>query len=115
MELQPKLSFSNSKMVNLSAPGTIDERVINKKKLNVYLIHENLTLALNSAQSIGCYIVNIDAEDLHKGKAHLVLGLLWQVIRVSTVEPCLTTTSLLRPLFFCPDQTPSHFLIRKPR
>ena len=44
--------------------------------------HENLTLALTSAQSIGCNIVNIDANDLTKGTPHLVLGLLWQIIRI---------------------------------
>lgn len=44
---------------------------------------ENLTLALVSSQSIGCNIVNIDAHDLAKGKPHLVLGLLWQIIRVN--------------------------------
>lgn len=40
-------------------------------------------LALNSARSIGCNIVNIGAEDIQEGTQHLVLGLLWQVIRVS--------------------------------
>ena len=55
------------------------------KNLTVYTMHENLTLALYSAQSIGCNIVNIDAHDLSKGKPHLVLGLLWQIIRVCTV------------------------------
>lgn len=44
---------------------------------------ENLTLALVSSQAIGCNIVNIDAHDLAKGKPHLVLGLLWQIIRVN--------------------------------
>jgi len=71
-----------SKMINKSQPGTIDERTINKGKLSIYQIHENLTLALNSAQSIGCNIVNIGADDLNQGKPHLVLGLLWQIIRV---------------------------------
>ena len=47
-----------------------------------YYRHENLTLALTSAQSIGCNIVNIDANDLTKGTPHLVLGLLWQIIRI---------------------------------
>ncbi len=69
-------------MINKSQPGTIDERTINKSNLNVYRKSENLTLALNSAQSIGCNIVNIGAEDLLAGKPHLVLGLLWQIIRV---------------------------------
>ncbi len=71
-----------SKMINKSQPGTIDERTINKTNLTIYRIHENLTLALNSSQSIGCNIVNIGPDDLYKGKPHLVLGLLWQIIRV---------------------------------
>ena len=75
-------------MINLSVPDTVDERAINKpqsgKSLSIYKIHENMTLALNSARSIGCNIVNIGAEDLEKGKPHLVLGVLWQIIRVSS-------------------------------
>jgi len=70
------------KMINKSQPDTIDERTINKGKLSIYQKHENLTLALNSAQSIGCNIVNIGPEDLQQGKPHLVLGLLWQIIRI---------------------------------
>lgn len=70
------------KIINFSCPDTIDERAINKKNLTLYTKHENLTLALNSAQAIGCNIVNIDAHDLAKGKPHLVLGLLWQIIRI---------------------------------
>jgi len=75
-------------MVNRSQPGTIDERALNRGKLNIYQIHENLTLALNSAQAIGCNIVNIGPEDLQTGRPHLVLGLLWQIIRVSTILWC---------------------------
>lgn len=71
------------KIINHSCPDTIDERAINKKNLTLYTKHENLTLALNSAQSIGCNIVNIDGNDLMVGKPHLVLGLLWQIIRVN--------------------------------
>lgn len=70
------------KIINFSCADTIDERAINKKNLTLYTKHENLTLALNSAQAIGCNIVNIDAHDLAKGKPHLVLGLLWQIIRI---------------------------------
>ncbi|XP_013406990.1 plastin-2 [Lingula anatina] len=74
------------KMINLSVPDTIDERAINKENLNVYKRHENLMLALNSASSIGCNIVNIGAEDIDKGKPHLLLGLLWQVIRIGLLS-----------------------------
>ncbi|KAJ2941033.1 hypothetical protein O0L34_g13165 [Tuta absoluta] len=88
------------KVINHSCPDTIDERAINKKNLTVYTKHENLTLALVSSQAIGCNIVNIDAHDLAKGKPHLVLGLLWQIIRIGlfnqiTLEHCPGLTELL--------------------
>lgn len=70
------------KLINKSVPETIDERAINKKSLNIYRKQENLNLVLNSASSIGCSIVNIRASDIGEGKPHLVLGLLWQVIRI---------------------------------
>ena len=74
-------------MINLSVPDTIDERAINMpqggKALSIYKSHENMNLALNSASAIGCNIVNIGADDLEKGTPHLVLGVLWQIIRVS--------------------------------
>ncbi|KAJ7325369.1 hypothetical protein OS493_029920 [Desmophyllum pertusum] len=81
------------KLINWASPGTVDERAINKTKLNVYNIHENQTLVLNSAMAIGCNIVNIGAQDLIEGKPHLVLGLLWQVIRIGlfaqlTIQRC---------------------------
>lgn len=66
----------------MAVPETIDERAINKKHLNPYTRIENLILALNSARAIGVNIVNIDADDIIKGKQHLVLGLLWQIIRI---------------------------------
>ncbi|XP_043850653.1 plastin-1 isoform X1 [Dromiciops gliroides] len=69
------------KMINFSEPDTIDERAINKKKLTPFTISENLNLALNSASAIGCTVVNIGAQDLKEGKPHLVLGLLWQIIK----------------------------------
>lgn len=47
-----------------------------------FLLQENLNLALNSASAIGCHVVNIGAEDLKEGKPYLVLGLLWQVIKI---------------------------------
>ncbi|KAM3868895.1 plastin-3 isoform 1-T1 [Diretmus argenteus] len=70
------------KMINLSVPDTIDERAINKKKLTAFTVQENLNLALNSASAIGCHVVNIGALDLREGKPHLVLGLLWQIIKI---------------------------------
>jgi len=88
------------KIINHSCPDTIDERAINKKNLTVYTRFENLTLALVSSQAIGCNIVNIDAHDLAKGKPHLVLGLLWQIIRIGlfshiTLDHCPGLAGLL--------------------
>eukprot|EP01135_Chromosphaera_perkinsii_P001057 Nk52_evm7s158 gene=Nk52_evmTU7s158 len=70
------------KLINASVPDTIDERAINMKKLNVYNIHENQTLVLNSSKAIGCTVVNVGAQDLMDGNPHLCLGLIWQVIRI---------------------------------
>lgn len=75
------------KLINLSQKDTIDERAINKYKgtnqaVKVHKDQENLNLALNSASAIGCSIVNIGANDIKEKKTHLVLGLLWQVIRI---------------------------------
>ncbi|XP_008278336.1 plastin-1 [Stegastes partitus] len=70
------------KMINLSQPETIDERVINTKKLTTFTMRDNVVLALNSASAIGCTVVSIDAHDLMAGKPHLVLGMIWQIIKV---------------------------------
>ncbi|XP_057705894.1 plastin-3-like isoform X2 [Corythoichthys intestinalis] len=70
------------KLINQSVPETIDERTINTRKLTAFTTQENLNLALNSASAIGCQVVNIGAQDLKEGKPHLVLGLLWQIIKI---------------------------------
>lgn len=64
----------------------MDERAINKGKLNTFTMHENQTLAINSASSIGCSVVNIGPQDLIEGRPHLVLGLLWQIIKVFQIH-----------------------------
>lgn len=38
------------KLINRCVPDTIDERVVNKGKLNVFKKKENLTLVVKSAQ-----------------------------------------------------------------
>lgn len=72
-----------AKLINAAVPETIDERVINKgPKLNPFLITENNNLVINSAKAIGCSVVNIGAADLAEGRPHLVLGLVWQIIKI---------------------------------
>ncbi|VAI85484.1 unnamed protein product [Triticum turgidum subsp. durum] len=71
------------KLINVAVPGTIDERAINKKRiLNPWERNENHTLCLNSAKAIGCTVVNLGAQDLVEGRAHLVLGLISQIIKI---------------------------------
>lgn len=66
-------------------PKTIDERSINKGKINNYQQLENLELALRSAEAIGCHVINVRPKDVRDGKEHLILGLLWQIIQVNII------------------------------
>jgi plastin-3 len=71
------------KLINFSAPHTIDERSLNKgKSMMIYHELENLELALRSAEAIGCHVINIRPKDIKDGTEHLILGLLWQIIQI---------------------------------
>eukprot|EP00897_Mesotaenium_endlicherianum_P010119 jgi/Mesen1/9135/ME000058S08627 len=75
------------KLINVAVPNTIDIRAINtKEKLNPWERIENHRLCLNSAQAIGCSVVNIGTQDLSDGKAHLVLGLVAQIVKVQLLS-----------------------------
>ena len=69
------------KLINVAAPETIDERVINMQPNNRFLINENLNLAIQAAKSIGIKVVNIGASDIAEANPILVLGLMWQIIK----------------------------------
>lgn len=70
------------KLVNSAVPGTIDERVINKKEnMNIFLCAENLTLALAAMKSIGIKVIGIDTSTILNQKHTLILGILWQLIK----------------------------------
>ncbi|KIW62922.1 hypothetical protein PV04_09810 [Phialophora macrospora] len=75
-----------SKLINDSVPDTIDERVLNKpgkkiKTLNAFHMTENNNIVIGSAKGIGCSVVNVGAGDIIEVREHLILGLIWQVIR----------------------------------
>lgn len=74
-----------SKTINAVEPGTIPASLINKDKLNRYKITENHVAALRFAKQIGIHIINMGPTDFMEGKVHLVLGLLWQLVRVSNL------------------------------
>jgi len=74
-------------LINFAVPDTIDYRAINKHEtLNIYQKTENLNLALSSAKSIGVQIVNIGAQDIIEGNPILILGLIWQIIRIQLLS-----------------------------
>ncbi|EME81420.1 uncharacterized protein MYCFIDRAFT_155600 [Pseudocercospora fijiensis CIRAD86] len=75
-----------AKLINDSVPDTIDERVLNRqggkiKTLNAFHMTENNNIVIESAKGIGCSVVNIGSGDIIEGREHLILGLIWQVIR----------------------------------
>ena len=75
-----------AKLINDSVPDTIDERVLNRagkkiKTLNAFHMTENNNIVINSAKAIGCSVVNIGSGDIIEVREHLILGLIWQVIR----------------------------------
>ncbi|KAF7594275.1 hypothetical protein BBP40_009675 [Aspergillus hancockii] len=75
-----------AKLINDSVPDTIDERVLNKpgkkiKDLNAFHMTENNNIVINSAKGIGCSVVNIGSGDIIEVREHLILGLIWQIIR----------------------------------
>ncbi|RMX70978.1 hypothetical protein D0869_16104, partial [Hortaea werneckii] len=75
-----------AKLINDSEPDTIDERVLNRvgkklKQLNAFHQTENNNIVIESAKGIGCSVVNIGAGDIIEVREHLILGLIWQIIR----------------------------------
>ena len=75
-----------AKLINDSVPDTIDERVLNipgrkTNNLNAFQMSENNNIVIESAKGIGCSVVNIGAGDIIEVREHLILGLIWQIIR----------------------------------
>jgi len=72
------------KLINKAVPDTVDVRALNikKRKLNTWEIQENNNLVINAAKAIGCKVVNVHNEDLIGGTPHLVLGLIWQIVKI---------------------------------
>ena len=75
-----------SKLINSAVPGKvppISPAAINIPAGSVYHKIENLNLAIESAKSIGCIVVNISPQLIMEGREHIILGLIWQIIKVS--------------------------------
>lgn len=60
----------------------ISPAAININPKSIYEKIENLNLAIQSAKAIGCTVVNIQPDLIMEKREHIILGLIWQIIRV---------------------------------
>lgn len=90
------------KLINVAVPETIDERVINVNPRNTFHVTENHNLALNAAKAVGLTVVNIGSQDLIEARPHLVLGLVWQMVKMAllsniNLKACPFLVRMLQP------------------
>ena len=74
-----------SKLINSAVFGKvppISPAAINLNCNNVYHKIENLNLSIESARSIGCTVINITPTLVMEKREHIILGLIWQIIKV---------------------------------
>lgn len=71
------------KIINLIEPDAIDLRAIHKgAKTTIFQKHENLNAVMSTAKTaLGVNAVTYDTYAILEGKQHLILGLLWQLIK----------------------------------
>ncbi|CAM9454460.1 unnamed protein product, partial [Hapterophycus canaliculatus] len=85
------------KLINLAEFDTIDPRAMNvvsekRPKLSIFQKIENMNLALNAARGIGCVVTNVNAKDIIDGNSILILGLVWQIIRIQLLSSISLTS-----------------------
>jgi len=74
------------KIINAVVPETIKLSKINiKERLNRYEMVGNIQTALVHAKEIGIRVINVGADDFMFPRAHLVLGILWQLVRLDLI------------------------------
>eukprot|EP00316_Scyphosphaera_apsteinii_P011186 CAMPEP_0119298776 /NCGR_PEP_ID=MMETSP1333-20130426/926_1 /TAXON_ID=418940 /ORGANISM="Scyphosphaera apsteinii, Strain RCC1455" /LENGTH=760 /DNA_ID=CAMNT_0007299969 /DNA_START=35 /DNA_END=2317 /DNA_ORIENTATION=- len=90
------------RLINVAVAETIDERAINLAPRNKFHVTENHNLALNAAKSIGLTVVNIGPDDLIEQRPHLILGLIWQMVKMTllsniNLKECPSLVRMLEP------------------
>ena len=74
------------KLINIIEPGRIDMRTVNKGKgLNIYKVRENLNQAITACAGM-VKLIGIGADTFLEKTPHLVLGVIWQIIRLISVK-----------------------------
>eukprot|EP01088_Endostelium_zonatum_P014210 TRINITY_DN3015_c0_g1_i1.p1 TRINITY_DN3015_c0_g1~~TRINITY_DN3015_c0_g1_i1.p1 ORF type:complete len:829 (+),score=222.10 TRINITY_DN3015_c0_g1_i1:115-2601(+) len=81
MDIFTKVGDGNilGKLINRGFPGTVELNNITAP--NPWQKLENCQKVIAGSQKLGCQTVNIAAEDLARGSPHLILGLIWQIIK----------------------------------
>ncbi|KAL6067439.1 fimbrin [Balamuthia mandrillaris] len=75
------------KLVNHVRPGTIAENMICKKpNMNPFELRQNLIYGIEGCKRLGLVVVNIGPEDIKDKTPHLILGLLWQIIKLGLMD-----------------------------
>jgi len=76
-------------LIDNAVPGMVDMRCVHTGRLaplSVFEVTENLNLAISAAMAIGCRVVNIGSGDIMMGSPHLVLGLMWQIVKATMMR-----------------------------
>lgn len=69
------------KLVNKIQPDTVNERVL-KKANNIFEVKATINMALSSIKAVGGKVFGTDADLIINHTEHLILGLLWQLIKL---------------------------------
>ncbi len=69
-------------MIEKVAPGALDKKKVIKNPKNIFNVIINHNIALDAATKIGCNIVNIGSQDFIDKQEHLILGFIWQILKV---------------------------------
>lgn len=77
------------KLINSAFPNSVNESKMHMKATNPYEKNENHELCITSAKKLGVVVENIGPSDLLAGTPHLVLGLVWQIIKKSLLAQVL--------------------------
>lgn len=84
------------KLIGASFPESIDLSKVVEVPKNKFEQNQNHDLAIESARKLGCSVVNIGGEDLLRGTPHLVMGLLWQIIKKALMTQVANNIDLSR-------------------
>ena len=80
------ICVKGSKLINTASQSKvppISPAAINLQPKSIYENIENLNLAIQSAKAIGCIVVNISPQLVMEKREHIILGLIWQIIKVN--------------------------------